>query len=151
MRRAGWISMALAVAALAGCGGGGNSGGGNSGGGSGSSSAPSSSPGKSTSSGGASASKGQALFASLGCKGCHSISGASGAGPALNGVAGSTVKLDNGQTTTANDSYLMQSIEDPDAKIVKGFHKGVMSSTIKPGSVSKADAKALVAYIKSVH
>ena len=139
--------MVLAVAALAGCGGGGNGGGGNGGGGSGSSSSPK----KSTSSGGASASQGQALFASKGCKGCHSISGASGVGPALNGVAGSTVKLDNGQTTTANDTYLMQSIEDPDAKTVKGFQKGVMSSAIKPGSVSTPDAKALVAYIKSLH
>lgn len=149
MRRTGWISMVLAAAVLAGCGGGGNSGGG--GGGNGGGGGGSSSPKKSTSSGGASASKGQALFASKGCKGCHSISGASGAGPALNGLAGSTVKLDNGQTTTADDSYLMQSIEDPDAKIVKGFQKGVMSSTIKPGSVSQADAKALVAYIKSLH
>lgn len=151
MRRAGWISIVLAVAALAGCGGGGGSSGGGGGGGNGGGGSGSSAPKGSKSSGGASASKGQALFSSKGCKGCHSISGASGAGPALNGLAGSTVKLDNGQTTTANDSYLMQSIEDPDAKIVKGFQKGVMSSTIKPGSVSTADAKALVAYIKSLH
>lgn len=148
MRRAAWISIVLA-AVLAGCGGGGGNGGGGNGGGG--SSAPSKTPSRSTSSGGASASKGKALFSSHGCSGCHSISGAKGTGPALNGVAGSTVTLDDGSKVTANDGYLMQSIEDPDAKVVKGFQKGVMSSTIKPHSISQADAKALVAYIKTLH
>ena len=54
-----------------------------------------------------------------------------------------------GQTVTANDAYLLESILDPDKQIVKGFKKGIMSATIAPGSVSAAKAKALVAFIKS--
>ena len=92
--------------------------------------------------------KGAQLFSSLGCQGCHSLSGAKGIGPALNGVFGSKVKLANGQTVTADEAYLTESIEDPDAKIVAGFRPGVMSAAIKPHSVSKADAQALVAYLK---
>jgi hypothetical protein len=49
---------------------------------------------------------------------------------------------------TADEAYLTESIEDPDAKIVAGFRPGVMSAAIKPHSVSKADAQALVAYLK---
>jgi hypothetical protein len=44
----------------------------------------------------------------------------------------------------------MTSIEDPDKQIVKGFQPGVMSGTIPKGSISAADATALVAYIKSL-
>jgi cytochrome c2 len=94
---------------------------------------------------------GKALFTSDSCSGCHSLSGATGAGPALNGIAGSTVALDNGQTVTADDAYLERSIADPDAQIVKGFQKGIMSSAIASFGLSSKpdDVRALVAYIKS--
>ena len=92
--------------------------------------------------------KGGQLFSSLGCQGCHSLSGAKGIGPALNGVFGAQVKLSNGQTVTADEAYLVESIEDPDAKIVAGYKPGVMSAAIKPHSVSKADARALVTFLK---
>ena len=45
---------------------------------------------------------------------------------------GSQVPLDNGQTVVADDAYLKESFTDPDAKIVKGFQKGVMAATVKP-------------------
>jgi cytochrome c oxidase subunit II len=92
--------------------------------------------------------KGAQLFSSLGCQGCHSLSGAKGIGPALNGVFGSQVKLTNGQTVTGDEAYLLDSIEDPDAKIAAGYKPGVMSAAIKPHSVSKADAQALVNFLK---
>lgn len=94
--------------------------------------------------------KGKALFTSLGCTGCHSIDGTAGTGPTLKGVAGSTVKLTGGQTVTADDTYLLTSIFDPDKQIVDGFTPGIMSAVIKPGSVSQADARALVAYIDTL-
>lgn len=95
--------------------------------------------------------RGKALFTSDGCSGCHSLSGATGAGPALNGLAGTTVTLDNGQTVTADDTYLERSITDPDAQIAKGFQKGIMSGAVANlGLAKKAnDLRALVAYIKS--
>ena len=92
---------------------------------------------------------GQQLYDSLGCSGCHSINGAKSVGPTFKGVYGSKVQLSNGQTVTANDAYLLESIMDPDKQITQGFPKGVMSASIPPGSVSEAKAKALVAFIKS--
>jgi cytochrome c oxidase subunit II len=95
--------------------------------------------------------RGKALYASDGCTACHSLSGAAGVGPSLEGSAGRTVTLANGQTVTADDSYLERSITDPDAQVVKGYRAGVMSAAItgydlpsKPG-----DVRALVAFIKS--
>jgi cytochrome c2 len=99
--------------------------------------------------GGGATAQGAQLFQSLGCSGCHSLTGARLTGPPLNGVFGSKVQLSTGQTVTADDAYLLGSILDPDKQIVKGFPKGIMSATIRPGSVPEAKAKALVAFIKS--
>ena len=99
--------------------------------------------------GGGLAATGAKLYDSLGCTACHSLTGAKGVGPTFKGLYGSQVQLSNGQTVTANDAYLLESILDPDKQIVKGFAKGIMSATIPPGSVSQANAKALIAFIKS--
>jgi len=95
------------------------------------------------------AAKGKSLYSSLACGSCHSIDGSAGVGPTLKGVFGSKVQLANGQTT-ADVAYLMESIEEPDAEIVKGYQPGIMSATIKPHQVAEADARDLVAYIKSL-
>ena len=118
------------------------------GGGSGSST-PTASPRSTAASGGAAA-QGAALYASKGCKSCHTIDGSAGAGPTWKGLAGSQVKLADGSTVTADDAYLTAAIEDPDAQIVDGYKPGVMSASIPKGSVSKADATALVGYIDSL-
>jgi len=99
--------------------------------------------------GGGLAATGAKLYNSLGCSACHTLNGAKSIGPTYKGLSGSKVQLSNGQTVTANDAYLLESILNPDKQIVKGFPKGVMSATIPPGSVSMANAKALIAFIKS--
>lgn len=140
---AGACSGALLVA---GCGGGSSS----------SSSAPSapsgaaSTPSPSPSGSASAVGKGKRLFSADGCTACHSISGAKGIGPPLDGVAGSKVKLSGGSTVTADDAYLMRSIAMPSKQVVDGFGKDLMASTIKPGSIPAGDIKALVAYIKSL-
>jgi mono/diheme cytochrome c family protein len=91
---------------------------------------------------------GRGLFTSLGCQGCHSLDGSSSSGPTFKGLPGSKVELANGQTVTADDAYLLESILDPDKQIAKGYQPGVMTSVIKKGQVSEADAKKLVAFIK---
>jgi mono/diheme cytochrome c family protein len=103
-----------------------------------------------TGGGGAAAEHGKALYTSLGCAGCHSIDGSKGTGPTFKGLYGSTVELEHGQKVTADDAYLLESILDPDKVIVDGYTAGIMSAVIKPGSVSQADAQALVAYIKTL-
>lgn len=95
--------------------------------------------------------RGQALFSSDGCASCHSLTGARGAGPSLDGVAGSEVTLTDGQTVTADDAYLAEAIANPDARIVKGYHPGLMPAGIASfGLAGKPDdVHALVAFIKS--
>lgn len=93
---------------------------------------------------------GKRLAASLGCTGCHSVNGSSGVGPTWKGLAGSRVELADGRTVNADDAYIVESIREPDKQIVAGFKRGAMSAAIKAGSVSQADAQALVAYIDSL-
>lgn len=109
-------------------------------------------PAGTTSTTGASAvALGQQLFTADGCAGCHSLSGSKGVGPALNGLAGSTVTLSDGSKITADDAYLARSITEPDAQIVKGFQKGVMPAAIASFDLTgkPQDVAALVAFIKT--
>jgi cytochrome c oxidase subunit 2 len=93
---------------------------------------------------------GEELYTSKGCLACHSIDGSPGTGPTLKGAFGRTVKLATGETITADDAYLKESILDPDAKIVEGFQPGVMAAVVTPGFVTDEEADALVAYIKTL-
>jgi cytochrome c oxidase subunit 2 len=95
-------------------------------------------------------STGKGLYTSKGCNACHSLNGSRIVGPTWKGLAGSSVKLNNGSTVSADAAYLLASIENADKQIVAGYRPGVMSGTIPPGSVSVADAKALVAFIQSL-
>jgi mono/diheme cytochrome c family protein len=94
---------------------------------------------------------GKALYTSDSCSSCHSLSGAAGAGPSFNGLAGGTTTLSDGQTVTADDAYLERAIADPDAQIVKGYSAGIMAPAIAGFDLAhKADdIRALVAFIKS--
>ena len=96
------------------------------------------------------AGKGQKLYASLGCQGCHTTDGSKSTGPSFKGLYGRQTKLTSGPSVTADPAYLLESIRDPDKQIVQGYAPGIMSSAIKPGAVSVADAKALIAFIKTL-
>jgi cytochrome c oxidase subunit 2 len=89
---------------------------------------------------------GERLFTQLACVTCHAA-GPGQRGPSLRGVYGSTVKLDNGQTVTADEAYLRESILNPRAKIVAGFQP-VMP--VFQGTVSEDQVLQLIAYIKSL-
>jgi mono/diheme cytochrome c family protein len=106
-------------------------------------------PGGGGGGGGGAEAQGASFYESLGCSGCHSLTGAPGTGPTFKGLYGSKEQLATGETVTADDAYLLESILDPDKQIVKGYPKGIMSATIPPHSVPEAKAKALVAFIKS--
>lgn len=55
------------------------------------------------------------------CVSCHSIDGSTIVGPTWQGLYGSEVELESGETVTADDEYLRESIEDPGAKLHAGF------------------------------
>jgi cytochrome c551/c552 len=97
--------------------------------------------------------KGQQLAQQFSCIGCHTTTGQQSVGPSWKGLYGSQKALANGQTVTADDAYIKESITDPDAKIVRGFNPGLMSATVKPlePQIQQGDnLDALVAYIKSL-
>jgi cytochrome c2 len=94
---------------------------------------------------------GRKLFTADACSGCHSLDGSAGAGPTVAGLAGGTVTLADGTTVTADDAYLARAITDPDAEIVNGYQKGVMSGAIAGFGLGDKpeDVAALVAFIKA--
>ena len=95
--------------------------------------------------------KGEELWSSTGCAGCHSVDGSKGVGPTMQGLAGSTVTLDDGSTVTADDAYLARSITDPDAQVSEGYTSGVMSGAVasQKFETRPQDVDALVAYIEA--
>jgi cytochrome c oxidase subunit 2 len=90
---------------------------------------------------------GQQLFQSLGCVSCHGANGEGGRGPALAGLFGRRVLLTNGQTVTADEAYIRESIENPQAKLVAGF--GPIMPTFQ-GQVSQEQLIQIMAFIKSL-
>jgi cytochrome c oxidase subunit 2 len=93
------------------------------------------------------AAAGQQIFESLGCVSCHGANGEGGRGPALLGVFGSNVILNNGQTVKADEGYIRESILNPQAKIVSGF--GPIMPSFQ-GQVNEEQLLQLVAYVKSL-
>jgi cytochrome c oxidase subunit II len=89
---------------------------------------------------------GERLFQQFGCVTCHLASGA-GQGPSLLGVYGKPVHLSNGQTVTADDAYVRESILNPGAKIVAGY-KPIMPSF--QGQLSEEQITDLMAYIRAL-
>jgi cytochrome c1 len=92
--------------------------------------------------------QGKALSDKFGCEACHTLTGAKSTGPTWKGLAGRKVHLTDGQVVTATDGYLINAIEQPDAEIVQGYSSGIMTTAI--GNIPVAQAKAIVAYIKSL-
>src|SRR5437879_3129621 len=87
---------------------------------------------------------GQQLYQSLGCVSCHGANAEGGRGPALLGVYGSNVVLSGGQSVTADEAYIRESILNPQAKIVAGF--GPIMPSFQ-GQVNEEQLLQLVAYI----
>ena len=96
------------------------------------------------------AARGELVYVTSGCPSCHWAANGKPVGPTLNRLAGSRVRLANGRTVVADDAYLLESILAPDAKIVAGYPRGFMSSRVKPGTLSAAQTRALIAYIKTL-
>src|SRR6266481_9575821 len=93
------------------------------------------------------ATSGKQLFQTLGCASCHGTSGEGGRGPALLGVFNSQVQLASGQTVRADESYIRESILNPQAKLVSGY--GPIMPTFQ-GVVNEEQIVQLVAYVKSL-
>jgi cytochrome c oxidase subunit 2 len=94
------------------------------------------------------AQKGEKYFNSKGCVACHSNDGTAKVGPTWKGLFGKTESLDDGSTVVADENYLRESTLQPNAKIVKGYAKGVMPAY--QGQLSETELSALIEYIKEL-
>jgi cytochrome c oxidase subunit 2 len=92
------------------------------------------------------AQNGEQIFKDLACVTCHTADG-KGRGPALAGVAGSTVTLADGRKVVADDNYLRESIVNSQAKIVAGYQPLM---PVFQGMISEENLMQLIAYIKSM-
>ncbi|MDQ3173592.1 MAG: c-type cytochrome, partial [Acidobacteriota bacterium] len=90
---------------------------------------------------------GQQIYETLGCASCHGPTGEGGRGPALEGVFGRQVFLNNGQSIKVDEAYIRESIVNPQAKLVAGF--GPIMPTFQ-GQVSEEQLMQILAFIKSL-
>ena len=95
---------------------------------------------------GSMAEKGGKLFDDLACANCHKPDG-SGRCPSLVGLYGKHVQLADGRVITADESYLRESILQPNAKIVAGFQP--LMPTFQ-GLINEEGIVQLIEYIKSL-
>jgi len=94
---------------------------------------------------------GLALIKKNACISCHSLEGIKIVGPSFKGIFGKTetVITDNKEReVVVDDSYIIHSLIEPNADVVKGFNKGLMISY--KDILSDQDMKAIVEYIKTL-
>jgi len=66
----------------------------------------------------------------------------------LRNVFGKPVQLDDGRTVMADETYIRESILNPNAKVVKGYHRDVMP--VFQGQIGEEPLLQLIVYIKSL-
>ena len=92
------------------------------------------------------AQRGERLFHSFGCSGCHAAQAVVRA-PLLEGIYGSQVPLADGRIVHADERYLRDCILIPNTQVVAGFDP-VMPSF--QGRISEDDLFAIITYLKSI-
>jgi cytochrome c oxidase subunit II len=90
---------------------------------------------------------GKQLFEELRCVTCHRAGGGTSRCPPLEDLYAYQVKLATGQTVTADEDYLRESILRPAAKVVAGYQPLMPSFD---GQVDEEQLIQLIAYIKSL-
>lgn len=92
------------------------------------------------------ASVGEQLFHQQRCDTCHMERG-KGTGPALAGLFGNDVALRGGNSVTADETYIRESILKPNAKLVAGY-AAVMPTYA--GLITEDNLIQLVSYVKAL-
>jgi len=95
------------------------------------------------------AGQGESLFNQLGCGNCHpsTVQRTGGRAPNLVGIFGTTVDLKDGPRIKADESYIRESILNPEGRIVAGYDN--IMPTFK-GLITEDGLLKLVEYIKSL-
>ena len=88
---------------------------------------------------------GRELAIATGCASCHGSNGEGRVGPKWIGLADSQVLLSDGTTVTADDTYLYESIKNPDAKRRRGA-----TSMMPSFNLSDAEIASIITYIRAL-
>ena len=80
----------------------------------------------------------------MGCVACHTTDGGLNHGPTFKGLAGSHREFITASAQKADDAYLIESIQNPGAKTVKGYLMGMMP----PYQLQPLEYDSLVLFIK---
>ena len=86
-----------------------------------------------------------ALLTAKGCVACHSLDGSRMVGPSLKGVFGREEELEDGSKVTIDEAYILESIKNPMAKIVKGYPKVMVAMPM-----TEQEQKQLVEILKKI-
>ena len=89
---------------------------------------------------------GQKIYNTRNCNGCHSLDGTVLVGPSFKGLYGKTREMADGSSVTADENYIMESIKNPNLKIVKGFNPNQMPAF--EGLLSEEEIMGVIEFIK---
>jgi cytochrome c oxidase subunit II len=98
--------------------------------------------------------RGDKWATNFGCRSCHSIDGTKIVGPSWKDLCEGTATLADGSSVPVDETYLRESILNPNAKIVEGFAPGLMPAqfidpvTKKP--ISDEQINDIIAYMSSI-
>lgn len=97
--------------------------------------------------------RGARLYRQVGCIGCHSVDGSAVGknGPSWLGLYGSERKLiSTGESVTADESYLRESILNPAAKVAAGAVNGESGMPIYAGVLGDDQIDSLLLFIRAL-
>jgi cytochrome c oxidase subunit II len=89
---------------------------------------------------------GQKLFNDLACNNCHRDD-SQARGPDLKNVFGTQIRLQDGRSVTADETYIRESILNPNTKLVAGY-ESIMPTF--QGLVTEEQVLQLIAYVRSI-
>lgn len=97
--------------------------------------------------------EGRRLYEMMGCIACHSTDGTlyGKVGPSWKGLFGTErILAKGGGRCIADDAYLKESIQNPPAKVVKGFEKLDAGMPVYAGVLNDSQIDSLILFIKSL-
>lgn len=96
-----------------------------------------------------SAKRGRHIYQETGCVTCHSIDGTERGqiGPTLQGLFGAERSLKGGETVTADQEYIEQSIRSPSSQVVEGYPANMPTYQ---GLLSDSEIESLTLFIRSL-
>lgn len=84
------------------------------------------------------------------CKQCHSVDGSSGTGPTFKDLWGREEEMADGTKILVDENYVLESIINPNAHIVKGFASPSAMPTFKGQLKEPRDINAIIEYLKTI-